>query len=286
MLNVWYHLQGESLMSTRFKQLLAVVAGCAAPLLLSGCLATNPVQGGSPGAVDGAAGGGTAAGKNPTLESCDETLGTLSVFEDTSKPWWNSYYRRYPDLGSTVPVIRLMIQQSNCFVVVERGRAMDAVKAERALQDQGELRSGSNVQKGQLVAADYTMSPSVQFAEKGTGALGGALAGKLFGNIGAAIAGGMKSNEASTSLLLVDNRSAVQVAAATGSAKNYDLNLFGGLFGSGAVGIGGYGNTPEGKIITAAFADPYCKMVAALRNYQAQTVEGGLGKGGKLKVAD
>lgn len=255
------------------------------PSLVSACLSSTPIKGGAAGAVDGAAAGSRAAGQSLDLESCDETLGTLAVFEDTSRSWWASYNRRYPNLGSTLPVIRLMIQQSNCFVVVERGIAMDAMNTERKLQGNGELRAGSNMQKGQLVAADYTMSPSVQFAAKGTGALGGALAGRLLGDIGAAVAGGLKRNEASTSLLLIDNRSSVQVAAAAGSAKNFDLNLFGGLFGSGAVGLGGYGNTPEGKIITAAFADSYNKMVLALRNYQQQTVEGGLGKGGKLKVA-
>ena len=38
--------------------------------------------------------------------------------------------------------------------------------------------------------------------------------------------------------------------------------------------------------ITAAFADSYNQMVRALRNYRAQTVEGGLGKGGRLGVGE
>lgn len=261
------------------------LAGCIAPMLLSGCLSSNPVQGGSASAVQGSSAGSRAAGQSPSLESCDQTLGTLAVFEDTSESWWGNYNKRYPDLGSTLPVIRLMIQQSNCFAVVERGVAMKAMETERGLQGSGQLRSGSNMQNGQLVAADYTLSPSVQFAEKGTGALGGAIAGRLLGELGAAFAGGLKRNEAATSMLLVDNRSGVQVAAATGSAKNYDLNLFAGLSRSAGVGLGGYGKTPEGKIITAALADSYNQMVAALRNYQQQTVEGGLGKGGKLEIA-
>jgi len=39
-------------------------------------------------------------------------------------------------------------------------------------------------------------------------------------------------------------------------------------------------------VIAAAFANSYNNMVKALRNYKAQTVEGGLGKGGKLKVGE
>ena len=86
---------------------------------------------------------------------------------------------------------------------------------------------------------------------------------------------------------MIDNRSGVQIASSVGSAKNFDFNLSGGLFGrSGGGSLGGFTNTPEGKVITAAFADSYNQMVKSLRNYRAQTVEGGLGKGGTLKVAD
>ncbi|MFI0377846.1 MAG: curli assembly protein CsgG, partial [Candidatus Thiodiazotropha sp.] len=70
-------------------------------------------------------------------------------------------------------------------------------------------------------------------------------------------------------------------------AKNFDYNLFGVLFGGGAFGgAGAFTNTPEGKVITAAFADSFNQMVKALRNYKAQTVKGGLGKGGRLKVGN
>lgn len=259
----------------------------AAMLGLSGCDATMPTMGGSSGnTVTGAAGGETSEGANSQLEHCSETLGTLGVVEDQSAPWWSTYYRHYPNLGSTVPVLRMMIQQSNCFVVVERGRAMNNMMQERALMQSGEMRQGSNFGKGQMVAADYTMNPSIQFSEKGTGGIGGVVGG-LFGSVAGAVAGGMKSNEAATTLLLIDNRSGVQISSAVGNAKNFDFNLFGGMFGGGVGGgAGAFTNTPEGKVLTAAFADSYNQMVKALRNYRAQTVKGGLGKGGQLKVGD
>jgi len=258
-----------------------------ASLGLAGCDATMPKMGGSSGnTVTGAAGGETSEGANSQLERCSETLGTLAVVEDQSAPWWHDYYSRYPKLGSTVPVLRMMIQQSNCFVVVERGRAMNNMMQERALMQSGEMREGSNFGKGQMVAADYTMNPSIQFSAKGTGGLGGAVGG-LFGHTVGFLAGGLKSNEAATTLLLIDNRSGVQVSSSVGNAKNFDYNLFGGLFGGGAGGLGGgFTNTPEGKVLTAAFADSYNQMVKALRNYKTQTVKGGLGKGGQLKVGD
>jgi len=242
-------------------------------------------MGGAKGTVTGGAGGSSAEGQNAQLARCDETLGTLGVEEDQAADW----YRRLSqyNLGSTVPVLRLMIQQSNCFVVVERSRAgMAAMTQERALQQSGEMRAGSNFDKGQMVAADYTMRPSIQFAQKGTGGVGGALGGLGFlGAVAGAVAGGLKQNEAATTLLLVDNRSGVQISAAEGSAKNYDFSVAGGLFGGGlGAGAGAYSSTPQGKIITAAFADSYNQMVGALKNYKAQTVRGGLGTGGRLGV--
>jgi curli biogenesis system outer membrane secretion channel CsgG len=258
--------------------------------MLAGCEGTMPKMGGSKSTVTGAAGGETSENANSQLERCNETMGTLAVVEDQGAVWWRSYYRRYPKLGSTVPVLRMMIQQSNCFVVVERGQAMRNMMQERQLEQSGEMRSGSKFGKGQMVAADYTMNPSINFSQKGTGGIGGAVGGLLPAPGLARVAvgvvgGGLKSNEASTTLLLIDNRSGVQLAAAEGSAKNYDFKFFGAGWGGGAGGaVGGFTNTPEGKIITAAFADSFNQMVKALRNYKAQTVKGGLGTGGRLGV--
>lgn len=259
-----------------------VVAASAA--LLSGCLATAPSMGGDKGTVSGAAGGGTAENNNSALERCPESLGTLAIDEDTHAPWYLTLqeYR----LGSTVPVLRLMIQQSNCFVIVERGKAMNNMMREREFARGEESRAGSNFQKGQMVAADYTMSPSIQFSGK-TGGGGGGLGGFSSGlGVLGMVAGSVSKNEASTTLLLIDNRSGVQIAAAEGTAGNFDFGIFGAAFGGGGFGGGGgYAKTPEGKVITAAFADSFNQMVKALRNYKAQTVKGGLGTGGRLGVS-
>jgi hypothetical protein len=53
---------------------------------------------------------------------------------------------------------------------------------ERELSQSGEVRKDSNFEKGQMVAADYTMSPSVTFTQKGTSGIGGAVGG-LFGPV-------------------------------------------------------------------------------------------------------
>ena len=131
----------------------AAVATCVAGL--TGCLTMPPTSGGGTGPVTGAVGGATAANASGELERCERPLGTIAVVEDQNAHWYGYYRSRYGQLGSTVPVLRMMIQQSNCFVVVERGGAMRNLQAERSLEQSGELRGGSNFGRGQMVAADF-----------------------------------------------------------------------------------------------------------------------------------
>ena len=256
-------------------------------LLISALLAGCGVQMGDDSArtpVTGSAGGATSQNANSKLERCDQSLGTLAVVEDQNSPWYHQLIREYK-LTSTVPLIRLLVQQSNCFVVVERGRAFGQMQTERALNQSGELRQGSNFGQGQVVAADYSLNPMITFSQRDTKGLGGALAVIPYAGAFGALAGGVRTSEASTTLTLVDNRSGVQLASAEGAASNTDFNLFGGGFGSGGgAGLGGYTNTPEGKVLAGAFADAYNRMVQSVRNYKAQEVKGGLGTGGTLGV--
>ena len=267
----------------------AAVLTSISALALSGCLATTPMAANSGSMATGAAAGGTTAGANSQLESCPAALGTLRIDEQTNAAWYGTYRSRY-GTGSTVPALRLLVQQSNCFVIVDRGRGLAAGNAERALIRGDEGRAGSNMGTGQIAAADFTMIPEVMVSERGGTQGGGGLAGigRFLGGAGAAlgaVAGSFSTNEAGTILTLVDNRSSVQLAAAEGYSKNTDFGGMGALFGGGgAAGARAFTSTPQGKVIFAAFADAYNKMVVAVRNYKAQTVEGGLGTGGQLGV--
>ncbi|MEO5700823.1 MAG: peptidoglycan-binding protein [Casimicrobiaceae bacterium] len=263
----------------------------SAAMLATGC-ATDPtgMKMGSQDAkttATGSAGGATASNANAQLERCDRPYGTIALVEDQQADWYSRLTREY-QLTSTVPVLRLLVQQSNCFVVVERGRAMANMQQERALQQSGELRNNSDFGKGQMVAADYAMTPSITFSAKNASGMGGALSGlgRGLGVVGA-LAGGLSQNEASTLLMLTDNRSGVQVSAAEGSASKMDFNVSAAIFGGSAGGgLGAYTNTPQGKVIVAAFTDSYNQLVRAVRNYQPQTMGGGqgLGTGGRLTV--
>jgi len=121
---------------------------------------------------------------------------------------------------------------------------------------------------GQMVSADFVLTPAVVFSEGNAGGIGGALGGVLGRKnpLLGAVAGGLKFKEAQTSMLVADARSGIQVAAAEGSTKKADLALGGALFGGGGgAALGGYGNTNEGKIIAAALLDNYNKVVGVVR---------------------
>jgi len=223
---------------------------------------TAPKQGKGGSVVKGAAGTDGSVGDSG-VEKCDKTMAAVAVVEP--QDFVLVSLRRY-NLQSPVGLIRLMIQQSNCFIVVERGTGMQNMMQERALADSGQSRAGSNMGGGQMVTADFILTPGVVFSENNAGGVGGAAAGLLGHKVGA-VAGGLKFKEAQTSMLVADARSSVQVAAAEGSTKKADLRLGGLLFGGrGGVAAGGYGNTNEGKIIAAAFMDNYNNIVRAVHS--------------------
>lgn len=260
--------------------LTLVLGGCAAPQG-GGLLSTGT----SPTAVTGAAAGGTSAGADASLERCSAPLGTLAVDDGRGKEWYASFGAA-TKITTIEPLLRLAVQQSNCFVITSIGNNRTESKLSNITDKQrnsGEFRAGSQQQKGQRVAADYFMEPSIIIDNSSTGKLAGGLGSRLGGVFGA-VAGSLESKASVVTLTLFDIRSSVQIAISEGNATatNYGAAL-GAFGGGGAAGLGGFSRTPEGKATVAAFVDAYNSMVVSLRNYKAQEVKGGLGKGGTLK---
>lgn len=250
--------------------LIASLVICFIPLSMAQGI-TKMKQGEGGSVAQGSAGpSGSTQGDESALEQCDKPMGAIAVVEPQ-----DFVIAALLDYGlqSPVGVVRMMIQQSNCFIVVERGQGMNNMMQERALMEAGQLREDSNIGGGQIVIADFILKPEVVFSESDAGGVGGgvgAALGGLFGTAGSVIgglAGGLKFKEAQTSMLVSDARSGVQVAAATGSSKKADLAMGGLLIGGGAgAGLGGYGNTNEGKIIVASLMNNYNNIVMAVRN--------------------
>jgi hypothetical protein len=247
--------------------------------------------GSSPTATTGAAAGGTSVGANASLERCAAPLGTLAVDDGRGKEWYASFGAA-TQVTTIEPLIRLAVAQSNCFVITSIGNNRTESKISGITDKQrnsGEFRAGSQQQKGQRVAADYYLEPAIIIDNDSTGGLAGAVGG-LLGNRNrnlAVIAGNLESKASVVTLTMFDIRSGVQIAISEGNATatNYGAAL--GAFGPSAGGtLGGFSRSPAGKATVAAFTDSYNQMVIALRNYKAQEVKGGLGKGGQLKVGN
>ena len=111
----------------------------AALLSLTAYKATN-MKMGSPEAktvATGAAGGAISTNANTALEKCASPLGTVSLVENVNAGWYTILRDPYR-LPPTANLLRLMIQQSNCFVVVERSAAgTAAMNRERDLMASG-----------------------------------------------------------------------------------------------------------------------------------------------------
>lgn len=212
-------------------------------------------------------GGAETQASNQTIsEKCDAPKGTIAVSEPQSEV---VAALLKSGLQSPSGLIRMIIANSNCFQVVERGQGFQNMMQERALASGGQMQAGQNVGQGQMVAADFVITPSVVIAAHTSGGVGGGLLGGFGGGLGmlGAIAGNLKFKEASTSMVMADVRSGIQVAASEGSAKKTDFNVGGFILGAGGAGaLGGYTNTAEGKLIAASFLDNWNNIVKNIRN--------------------
>lgn len=204
------------------------------------------------------------------IPHCTRHLGTVAIVEPDSQ-WW-----RELSLGSPEAIIKVFVQKSGCFTLVNRGRSLQSSAMERALADSGELQSGSNIGKGQIKAADYFLQPDIVTTNANSGGtnIGGVLGGiggGLFGRGFGAIAGGLniKKGEANVTLSVVNARTTVEEALVEGYARKSDVSFGGGgggFFGGtfAAAGGGGYQNTQIGQIIVLAYLDAYIKLVTQL----------------------
>jgi len=208
---------------------------------------------------------------------CTHRIGTLAIVPP-DKEWW-----RELNLGSPEAIIKVFVQQSGCFTMVNRDRAMNSRAMERALAEQGELQKGSRMGAGQVKAADYFLQPDIvsSNANSGGGGAGAALGGVL-GHFGGwagavgAVAGGInvKKGEANVTLSLVNARTTEEEALTEGYARKTDVSWgAGGGAGwwGGFAAAGGYGyqNTQIGQIIVLAYLDAYKKLVTQLGGVSA-----------------
>jgi curli biogenesis system outer membrane secretion channel CsgG len=259
-------IEMSTLQADRLIRVCKMTAGlvAAATLGLAGCTSDMKMgQGGS--VVTGSAGDAGAQGASSTLVRCTSKAGTIAVAENPHGYSYVSYYGSLP--RSPLPLLKLMLQQTGCFTVVDRGAGLAATRSEMALQREGLTRKQDNVKKGNVVEAHFTLIPDVIFTENNAGGMGGAISAFVpRAPLAGALVGGMKFREAQVVLTLTDNNTTEQVAATEGSAKATDYGIGGGLIGTlGAAAVGGWGNTNEGKVVAAAMMDGINKLVPQIQ---------------------
>lgn len=205
--------------------------------------------------------------KQAEIPRCAASLGNIAV-EQPQRNWWAEL-----KLGSPEALIKIFVQQSGCFSLVDRGAGLAAAQRERALSAGGALQQGSNLGGGQIVAADYVLVPDIisQNGRASGNNIGGALGGLLGGPVLGAIAGGISFNSstADVTLAVTNVRTTQILATIDGHSKKTDIGfgVGGGVFGYGgfgAAGASGYNNTEIGQVITLAYLDAYTKLVDQL----------------------
>jgi hypothetical protein len=209
------------------------------------------------------------------IPHCTAKLGTISIMDGDDPSGWTQF-----NLAPPQKLLKVIVQRSGCFNLVDRGSGLDAAQRERDIGGDLGLQRGSNVGKGQIKAADYVLVAEV--AAQNRNSAGGAVAGALGGMIGGtagAVLGGIKTRklEANTVLSITNVRTTETVAVEEGYATKTDVSwgagggaFFGGF--GGAVG-GGYEDTDIGRIVTLAFIDAYAKLVNDLGGLQPGAAE-------------
>lgn len=197
---------------------------------------------------------------------CARKIGTISIIDGDDPSGWTQF-----SLAPPQKLLKVIIQRSGCFNLVDRGSGLDAAQRERAIGSSLGLQRGSNVGQNQIKAADYVLVAEVQAANRnaqgsGAGAAIGGIVGGAFGGL----IGGIKSRklEANTVLSVTNVRTTETIATTEGYAAKNDIGFGGGAGFFGGIGVGavggGYDNTDIGRIVTLAFIDAYTKLVTDL----------------------
>jgi hypothetical protein len=211
----------------------------------------------------------------PDLPHCDRPIGVAAV-QEPDRDWWTPL-----GLGNPEAVLKMFALHSGCLRMVDRNKGLAMRNQEEDLSGSGELQRGSNLGRGQVLAADYFIIPDIsrENQNSGGGNVGAAFGHFLPGAFGA-IAGSISvhSQEASTLITLVDARTTEQLYVAEGAAKKTDVGFgagggWGGWAGFGALEGSGYTNTDIGKVIMAAYYNAFSDLIRYMQAQQPGTAQ-------------
>ena len=197
---------------------------------------------------------------------CARKLGTISVADGDDPYAWTQFQLTPPS-----KLLKVLVQRSGCFNLVDRGTGLNAAARERDIGSGLGLQRGSNVGQGQIKAADYVLVAEIQGANSNvSGNAVGGVAGAVVGGTIGGLLGGIRTKkaEANTIVSVTNVRTTETIATEDGYAAKNDIGFAagGGFFaGGGAAAVGGgYANTDIGRIVTLSFIQAYSKLVTSL----------------------
>lgn len=198
---------------------------------------------------------------------CATKHGTISIENGDEAYGWTQH-----NLAPPAKLLKVLVQRSGCFNIVDRGAGLNAASRERDIGAGLGLQQRSNVGQGQIKAADYVLIAEIQGANANVsgGGVAGGVGAVMGGPIGGLL-GGLRSKkaEANTVLSITNVRTTETLAVEDGYAAKKDMSFAaGGIFGGGGVGAGaiggGYESTDIGRVVTLAFIQAYTKLVNTL----------------------
>jgi hypothetical protein len=204
--------------------------------------------------------------KQAEIPTCTHKLGAMAVNQPQNN-WWSALGVESPEA-----LLKVFVQKSGCFTLVDRGAGFQMAQQERALASGGQLQQGSNIGGGQIRAADYILVPDV-VNKNGNASrtnVGGILGGFIGGGVGALVSSINISSKTADVVLTVTNvRTSEQQAMEEGHGSKTDLGIgfgggWGGWGGFGGAGISNYQNTEIGQVLVLAYIDAYTKLVGDL----------------------
>lgn len=217
--------------------------------------------------------GGTAIDGSRKIPQCHTPIGTIALVQEKKQvqqqllPQFQALMEMASQQSGAannvdpLPLVKVLINQSQCFYIVERGAGFDAIQRERAL-------AGNSATAPALQPAKYLLTAEVVYQDRRAGGSMGGL-----GGLAGAFAGGtgFKVNNLETQVLLtlVEVDTGMQRAIASGAARKRDIGLLGaGLLGAGAAALTGYESTDISKITAAAILDAFVKLMPSIEVLQ------------------
>ena len=170
-------------------------------------------------------------GKPAKLAQCAQPMGTVVIREPDAAAL--TALQGF-GLQSPTPVLRMMMAESNCF------RVIDAY--------------GNRTPN-----AKWVLTPNVIATNSDAGGFDPGTLLRFIPVVGSAVGGSVKTKDGQTALFLSDTKSGEQIAAVQGDGQGTDFTI-------SISGAGAYGNTSQGKVVLAAFADAYNKLVLQMQS--------------------